>query len=299
MLRWKSLKIPKMLSKDVLWRAHGSGAFMTNKQGSVITDKQLTTIDDYRKRNSGEGRKLTDNQQKELEDLETKLENSKIFQLSDTAKSYVEKTWLNNEKGIYKDIESKFIEKGLFQEEAAITLLTKVYGELYEKNTERKNNGIYTGVCDVFKKRKLTKIVRDTKCSWDAVTFMNSAPTLDNEYQGRVYMELWDADEFHLDYCLLDCPPHLVTREKERLYRKYYDNSMSEQQENELLQSLIPMCDQIERNLVYSQNPKISLNECVKTFVFYRDDEKMKELDYRQEFGRQYYDTIKLNNIRK
>jgi hypothetical protein len=64
----------------------------------------------------------------------------------------------------------------------------------------------------VFKDLVTKKVVHDVKCSWNAETFMSATPDVNYEWQGRIYMELWYADEFHLRYCLVDCPPHLLQK---------------------------------------------------------------------------------------
>ena len=45
----------------------------------------------------------------------------------------------------------------------------------------------------------------------------------------------------------------------------------------------------------YSNNPVFTKEERVKTFVFYRDREKMKLMDERVKMAREYYKTITLN----
>jgi hypothetical protein len=92
---------------------------------------------------------------------------------------------------------------------------------MYSKNDERRYNDDHSGECDVFKDLVTKKVVHDVKCSWNAETFMSATPDVNYEWQGRIYMELWYADEFHLRYCLVDCPPHLLKRKDNAKY-KYY-----------------------------------------------------------------------------
>jgi hypothetical protein len=63
---------------------------------------------------------------------------------------------------------------------------------------------------------------------------------------------IYEADEFWLRYCLIDCPPHILAREKEREWYKYYSNTMTDAVAS--LGRKKPLFDQIERNLVYSSN---------------------------------------------
>jgi len=284
----------------ILWRASGSGALMTNKQGAVITETQIKRIDEllYELLNgvnaAGNKVKWTDNKKEELATLTTKRDAKP--ELSDTAKAFVRKVWLQMQKGVYIDIKSKYLDKGLYAEEDAITLLTEVDGFFYVKNEERKSNANHTGECDIFKEFPDKKLIIDTKCSWSPETFMNSnGDDINYEWQGQIYMELWDADEFQLKYCLVDAPPHLVQREKDNAKHKYFSGDMTDEELDFLEKAMEPIYDQIDRNMVYSNNPLFTKEERVKTFVFYRDREKMKLMAERVKMAREYYKTITLN----
>lgn len=202
---------------------------------------------------------------------------------------------MKNEKGIVHDIKSKFLDKGTFNEEEAITLISDVDGVMYFKNDERKYNEYTEGECDVVKDIAGKRIVHDTKCSWNAETFMAAQPTINNVWQGRGYMDLWNADEFHLRYCLVDCPDHLVAKEKEYAWRKYYSGTMTEEEEAKLETMMQPIYDQIDRNLIYSTSDKFTKEERVKTFIFIRDKEKEVEMKEAAKLAREYYKTITLN----
>jgi hypothetical protein len=285
--------------EEVLFRSSGSGALMVKKQGAVITETQLKRIDEllYEKLNgvnaAGNKVKWTDNKIAELEGLETKRDAPP--ELSDTAKAFVRKVWLQNEKGIVSDIKSKYLDKGTFNEEEAITLISEVDGVMYSKNDERRYNDDHSGECDVFKDLVTKKVVHDVKCSWNAETFMSATPDVNYEWQGRIYMELWDADEFHLRYCLVDCPPHLLQKEKDNAKYKYYSGDMTDAELDLLEKSMEPIYEQIERNLVYSNNPAFNKEERVKTFIFYRDKVKMAEMKEAVKLAREYYKIITLN----
>jgi hypothetical protein len=220
-------------SEDILFRSSGSGALMTNKQGAGITDSQLARIDELlnEKLNgvNANGNKVKFEGTKKPEELaELIRKRDAPPELSETAKAFIRKIWLQREKGIVEEIKSKYLDKGIFNEEDSITLISDVDGIFYSKNDERRTNSDHTGECDVFKDLGHKKVVHDVKSSWNATTFMNAKPSIDNEWQGRIYMELWDADEFHLRFCLVDCPPHLVQKEKDIAKWKYYSGDMSD-----------------------------------------------------------------------
>jgi len=284
----------------ILFRASGSGALMTNKSGSVITETQLKRIDEllYEKLNgvnaAGNKIKWTDNKKEELTNLIDKRDAKP--ELSDTAKAFVRKVWLQMQKGVYIDIKSKYLDKGIYAEEDAIELISEVDGVLYVKNDERRNNSDHTGECDIYKEFPDKKITLDTKCSWSPETFMNADGNDPNyEWQGQIYMQLWNTDEHHLKYCLVDAPPHLVQREKDNAKWKYYSGDMTDAELDLFEKAMEPIYDQIDRNMVYSNNPLFTKEERVKTFVFYRDREKMKLMAERVKMAREYYKTITLN----
>jgi hypothetical protein len=288
------------MTEEILFRASGSGALQTQKQGGGITPAQLERIKELLLEkihgvNAAGNKVKWEGTKKPGELFDLIVKRDAPPELSDTAKAFVRKVWLQREKGVYIDIKSKYLDKGLYAEEDAITLLTDVDGIFYAKNEERKTNEDHTGECDIIKEFPDKKIVIDTKCSWSPETFMNAKPDSDYEWQGRIYMELWDADEFHLKYCLVDAPPHLVQKEKDNAKWKYYSGDMTDEELNEFEMAMEPIYRQIDYNMVYSNNPAFTKSERVKTFIFYRDKEKMKSMAEKVTMARAYYKTITLN----
>ena len=286
--------------EEVLFRASGSGALMTKKQGTTFTPVMEARIKELLQEKltglNANGNKVKFDGTKKPEELAELIKKRDAPpELSDTAKAFVRTVWLQYEKGVYKNIKSKYLKKGIFNEEEAITLISDVDGIMYSKNDERRNNEDHTGECDVFKDLGVSKAIHDVKCSWDCDTFMNSKLTTDYEWQGRIYMELWDADVFHLRYCLVDCPPHLIQKEKDNAKYEYFSQDMTDAELDLLEKSMEPIYDQIERNLIYSNNPAFTKEERVKTFTIYRDKEKMKEMKEAVKLARIYYATLTLN----
>lgn len=288
--------------EKVLFRASGAGALLTNKQGQVFTEVQkarvaellqekLTGVNVNGNKVKWEGTKKPD----ELAELIAKRDAPP--ELSDTAKAFVRKIWLQNKKGVRIEIKSKYLDKGLYAEEDAITLISEVDGVLYVKNEERRENEDHTGECDIFKEFPNKKIVIDVKSCWDPETFMAAKPDAIYEGQGDVYMDLWFADEFQLKYCLVDAPPHLVQKAKDDAKWKYYSGDMSDAELDALEKMMQPIYDQIERNMVYSNNPLFTKEERVKTFIFYPSKERKALMKERVKLAREYYDTITLNGV--
>lgn len=275
-----------MEKQSLLFRASGVGALATKPQGGGITEIQLATIAKYESQ-VFEGKKpLTPNQEAELERLKAKRDAPP--ELSKTAKTFVRQLWLWREKGIRYEITSKYLEKGLWAEHQSITLLQAVLGRNLTRNTVRMENGVFTGLADIieFDRRE----GHDTKSSWNAETFMNSVATNDNEWQARVYMELYDLDIFNVQYCLVDIPPHLYDDELFKWKRRHniIDHDLPEHKEKLQL---------FQRGLIYSENPHFSLEERVKTFTFRRDDEKIEFMYDQVKLAVEYYKTLSLNGV--
>lgn len=289
-----------MESKNVLFNASSAGVLLTEKQGQKFTDVQFSRIKELEnERDLGinvNGNKVKFEGTKKPEELSELIRKRDASpELSDTAKALVRKVWLRNEKGIYETIKSKFLDKGIIKEEDSISLITEVEGVLYVKNEERIENKFFTGEADIVKDFENKRLVIDTKTSWSADTFMASKPTLDYEVQGQIYMELWSADEFELKFCLVDTPQNLVQREKDNAKYKYFSGDMTDAELDLLEKSMYPIYDQIDRNMVFSDNERIKKEECIKTFYFKRDREMYNKLVEKVKLAREYYKTLTLN----
>ena len=285
---------------NVLFNASSAGALLTEKQGNSFTDVMAKKLAELEKeRDTGfnvNGNKVKWNGTKKPEELADLIKRRDAPpELSDTAKTLVRKTWLKYEKGIYSQIKSKFLEKGIVKEEDSISLITEVEGVLYVKNEERINNEYFSGEADIVKDFEDKRLIIDTKTSWSAETFFSAEPTLDYIVQGQIYMELFDAEEFQLKFVLVDTPENLVQREKDNAKWKYYSGDMTDTELDELENLMQPIYKQIERNMIFSTNPNIKKEECIKTFYFKRDREMYAKLVERAKLAREYYQTLLLN----
>lgn len=131
--------------------------------------------------------------------------------LSVGAKTYIRELAKQDIFGVEFEISSKYLEKGIEVEEESIALLNRVRGLSLAKNTERRVKGLLTGECDLF------DVVRnrghDLKSSWSPATFPGwEADCTDKvyEWQMRGYMHLWDANEWEVNYALVDTPERLI-----------------------------------------------------------------------------------------
>jgi hypothetical protein len=130
--------------------------------------------------------------------------------LSQTAKSYIIQKAKEDFFEYRSELNSKYITKGLSQEQDSINLLNLVRLEDYKKNEERVENEWLTGCCDIITD---TSII-DIKTSWSLDTFPATTYELkdlsDYEWQGRAYMWLYDMPSFELCYVMVTTAPEIM-----------------------------------------------------------------------------------------
>ena len=122
-------------------------------------------------------------------------------ELSKTAQTYLME-WYADE---HEEISSKYITKGLMQEDNAIDFMatTLNYG-IAEKNINIFSNEWCVGTPDVI----IGNTVIDLKCAWSTKTLLDSATSLntDYEWQLRAYMWITGCTDAILFYALMDTP---------------------------------------------------------------------------------------------
>jgi hypothetical protein len=139
--------------------------------------------------------------------------------LSVGAKTYIRELAAQEIFGVEFEISSKEMEKGILVEPDSIALLNSVRGLSLEKNKDRRTRDGLTGECDLFDAPRPRG--HDLKSSWSLRTFpICVADCKDNayEWQMRGYMALWDADEWEVNYAMVDTPEHLIGYEPMALH---------------------------------------------------------------------------------
>jgi hypothetical protein len=135
---------------------------------------------------------------------------TKVEALSQTAKSYIIQKAKEDFFEYRSELNSKYISKGLAQEQDSIDLLNLVRLEDYKKNEERVENEWLSGCCDIITD---TSII-DIKTSWSLDTFPATTYELkdlsDYEWQGRAYMWLYDMPKFELCYVMVTTAPEIM-----------------------------------------------------------------------------------------
>lgn len=139
--------------------------------------------------------------------------------LSVGAKTYVRELAAQEIMGIDFEISGKPLLKGIQCEQASIALLNEVRGLSLLKNEDRRSNDFIQGECDLFDAE--LKRGHDLKTSWSAATFpILGIDCTDSvyEWQMRGYMALWNADEWEVNYCLVDTPDELISYEPMQMH---------------------------------------------------------------------------------
>lgn len=139
--------------------------------------------------------------------------------LSVGTKTYIRELAAQEIFGVDFVVSSKAMEKGIECESDSILLLNSVRKLSLRKNTERRSNDFITGECDLFD--SVLKRGHDIKTSWSIATFPITSKDCEDklyEWQMRGYMALWNADEWEVNYCLVDTPDRLIGFEPMELH---------------------------------------------------------------------------------
>jgi hypothetical protein len=124
--------------------------------------------------------------------------------LSETTKVYLKEWLIEQSYGVKKEIQNKYIERGLSDEDLAIEkAIEDLNLPFVLKNEERFEDDFFTGTPDLI----LDDCVLDIKTSWSCFTFPifeTEIPTKDYFYQLQIYMHLLNVSKAKLVYVLLD-----------------------------------------------------------------------------------------------
>lgn len=265
-------------------RASAAGLLMSG--GAGITPGQLVELQELQARKEaaaiGNAKALTANMEAKLQELFTK--KNAPPSLGETAKSYVEKLWLETMYGYKEPIVTDELLKGNLVEQDGIALVSDVIpvNEFRVKNKQFFEDEYFIGTPDIVLKTE--PFVEDIKSAWSIKTFFEKRD-IDPIYyaQGQVYLHLTGKQFFRVHYCLLNTPIDLVHNEQKRFFWKYGGD-----ENNKHFQSA---AEQIARNHIYDGIPN---RNRVKTFEFEYDPRFIQRLQERVVLARQYFDTLTL-----
>lgn len=174
-------------------------------------------------------------------------------QLGETCKAHLLECWVKERYGRERDIENKYMKKGLMVEEDSITLYSRVTKRFFTKNQEQISNDFLTGTPDLFLGPHImaAREIIDLKSSWDIFTFfapLTKAINKDYYWQLQGYMDLTGAPVARLCYCLIDTPSVLIEDEKRKLMWKMNAGT-------ELNQEYIDACALIDKAMTFGDIP--------------------------------------------
>jgi hypothetical protein len=129
--------------------------------------------------------------------------------LSKGAITYIKSKAKEDFYGYRSEINSKYIQKGLMQEQDSIDLLNTVRFEDYIKNDVRMVDKYMTGEADIV----TDDLIIDVKTSWSLETFPALAEEgyeSKYEWQLRAYCMLYDKPKAELIYCMVTTSNELL-----------------------------------------------------------------------------------------
>lgn len=206
--------------------------------------------------------KWTDNKNNELTKL---LAEQKNPTPPKTLVSELRKIYRAEKHNRYFGFTNKYVQKGLEQEEEAITnyqmyLMSLGKKVFFTKNEVRLKNEFVTGEPDlnpIMYEGK--KIGFDIKCSWELETlpFADDELNPTYEFQNQSYMWLTDADEWITAYTLVNIHEHGLNNEKMKWYYQY---KCPNDYEDKYFEDYMAKCKELEVRLIFDYDRFVNTN---------------------------------------
>ena len=158
---------------------------------------------------------------------------------------------------------NKYVQKGLAQEEEAISVYQRYrrdiqgINSLFINNKERLSNDYTSGEADLTDTNDFSNCNEgfDTKCSWELETFPFKGDKLDDAYecQNQVYMWLSGAKKWTTVSVLVSVGEHLLNNEKQKWFYALKDGDIfPDDIECKNYQSYIDECRNLEIRLIFN-----------------------------------------------
>lgn len=188
------------------------------------------------------------------------------------------KTYIENTDNRYKEVKSKYLEKGVLNETNAIELVNEVLKTNFSKNDQRLTNEYLTGECDVLEPNEIA----DVKCSWDRFTFEESRLAESYEWQLRGYMELYDKPKSRVIYCLTDAPDHMILKELERASYNY-NNDLPDFIGIRIIINMIFDQDNFNRFLEMAPIDRDAVQKQINSFVHIPKEKRIHQVEFTRD----------------
>ena len=209
---------------------------------------------------------------------------SKSGNLTQTTKTFLLELWIKEKFCIEKDINSKYLEKGISCESDGRSILQKVFyrDEFVSKNKIRLENDFLSGEYDYFSNTDNT--VTDIKNAWDLFSFHKAELTHDYKWQLKGYAMLLGIKKCRLLYCLNDMPDFLLCEEEKKMF---YNGKFLSTESQEFLSA----CQDLRKKYTYGY---LKLEERFKYWHFECTNQDIDEIKKSVELSRKY--LIELEN---
>lgn len=191
---------------SVLFRASSVGKLMTEAKSidPALRSPEIQALIQAKKR--------TPEEQSLLDELMVKS-------LSVGAKTYIRYLAAQEIFGVDFEVSTKPMVKGRMVEQDCLDLINRVRSYRIAKNTERRNDGKFSGEADTL--NFLHMRGHDVKASWSLQTFpLLPIDCVDDgyEWQMRTYMRLWCLPLWEVNYVMVNTPEELIGFESRALH---------------------------------------------------------------------------------
>lgn len=257
------------------FRPHSLGKLMKGLPKPLTESQKETLFGLLEKQKNGT---ITEKQTITLGDLIKKKTAKPV--LSEGAKSYLKSIFKQEVFNRKKDIQNKYLSKGIAVEDDNINQYNEVNGTFLIKNEVRYENDFFSGEMDV---EEDEEEIFEFKSSWCYETFPlleEDIPNEDYYWQGQGYMDLRPkVKKVKLVYGLVDTPIDLILDEKRRMgWKLGYIDELPEDLDQE-----------ITKNMTYDDIPKEAR---IKEFVIYRDEKAIEQAKQMVILAREYLNSL-------
>lgn len=264
--------------KTYKFRCSSVGNLMVGNK-SALTENQAALIQQLQSKTTRTGK-----QEAMLQGLIEKQNSPAKFSL--TAETYLTSIWVEAVLGRRQQIETEAMVKGTWQEEASISLLSEVDGELYFKNEEKGINDYVHGTPDVVN----TDEVIDIKSRENIWSFLKGDVSDLYYWQLQCYMWLFNLPKARLAYTLVSAPSFLV---ESAIKRRAYELSMQGVDYGD--KRYIDEIEQIKKNMEYDDIAPGFRLQCEHYEYNQEDIEKLKITIDRARNWLTNFDTLMRN----
>jgi hypothetical protein len=220
-----------------------------------------------------------------------KLTDAVKANLKDTGKAILRSIYIDVFYKRKKEITSKYLDKGIDDEDKSISLYRKNNQIFTAKNTIEYSNDFIKGTPDLVLNTKKLKLVVDIKTCWDIWTYIGKTKEVakkDYFWQLAGYSWLTGIKDIEIAYTLLSNSEYEMMREYERMK---WSLGILEDGTEDTSQQLVDLEDKIRYNNTYDDIPE---EKRLKVFRFEVKEEDYKTIENYVQLSREYLNKLKL-----